>query len=91
MKLLISFIVLFLCSCSDPQKIQDAPTEDAGTLPDGRVIKHIKRAAGNNTIHHIYYVENPDGGTTISTNQPHGKYRKTVVLIDGVEYAPIEK
>lgn len=84
-------VLLLFSSCGEPKRIETSTIQDVGTLPDGRVVKYIKRDAGNGFLHHIYYVENPNGGHSFTNTYAEGKTSQTVIQIDGVNYAPIEK
>jgi hypothetical protein len=89
--------VLFL-SCDGPNDpIPRANTassfaspETVGELADGRIVKCVVRDRGYNHPHYIYFVENADGGKTVTTNQAVSAGKSTrnqvTVLIDGVKY-----
>lgn len=86
--------ILLLSSCSDSERATannfNNP-ETVGTLSDGRVVKRSEvERGGLNYSHWIYYVEQPNGETTISNNfaVQHGKTSSShaVIYIDGVEY-----
>lgn len=62
-----------------------------GTLPDGRNVSVVVREMGTNASDHfIYFVDN-----TISMNHTIQQGKQTrnnvTVLIDGIEYAPVDK
>lgn len=91
MKYITLLLFIAIVGCGEPQKIENAESSSAGTLPDGRIVKYIKRNMGAGVVHYIYYVENPDGGYSVSVNEPKGKGRQTIVEIDGIRYVPAEK
>jgi hypothetical protein len=90
-------IILFVSGCAptpEEQKQIDAFNASQlkagthiGTLPDGRPITCYELKYQYN-IHYVYVVP---ATTTITSNQPSGKTRRTVVTIDGIDYAPVEK
>jgi len=93
-KLLALFAITALASCGETEKVDQAIHEDAGKLPDGRNVKYIKRYLNSGlggTYHHIYYVENPDGSHSVTTNYRSGKERRVTVFIDGDTYEVVEK
>jgi len=91
-KLLALFAITALASCGETEKVDEVAHEDAGKLPDGRTVKYIKRFVDSPSgYHHIYYVENPDGSHTVTTNYRSGKAKKVTVFIDGDTYEVVEK
>jgi hypothetical protein len=90
-KLLALFTITALASCEETKKVDQAIHEDAGKLPDGRTVKYVKRFVEHSGYHHIYYVENPDGSHSVTTNYPSGKAKDVTVFIDGDTYEVVEK
>ena len=94
-KLLALFAITALANCGETKKVEKVDQvihDDVGKLPDGRTVKYIKRFVDNiSGYHHIYYVENPDGGHTVTTNHRSGKAKKVTVFIDGDTYEVVEK
>lgn len=81
--------VLGISKCAQvmttPSPVEHFRQVDA--LPDGRIISCLERDMGFfHGVHYIYFVSNPDGGHTVTTNSETGKNHRVVVEIDGVKY-----
>lgn len=91
--LIVTLVAALLLGCTNensPGPREDtaksfASPQQVGVLPDGRIVSVVWRSMGERVgVHYIYFVDN-----TITMNTTEGKARKVVVLIDGVEYAPV--
>lgn len=87
---------MILSSCDDPivslknTKNSFSNPDIVGILPDGRTVSCVVRYIPNSHKHYIYFT---GSDVTVNTTLSHGKTtsNQTIVLIDGIEYIPLEK
>ena len=102
MKLLPIFAALLLAlALSGCDSDIDTPTFNANatkeitvvtTLPDGRKVKmlSLRPYVDSTNVDRVYFVDSTGAAApTVTVNAPEGKYRKTTVFVDGIEYTPV--
>jgi len=79
--ILVTLAILSLVSCDDKLKVIPEKTQEI-EIPGLGLVKRFTVRTGYGTDY-IYYI---DRSQPITVNQPEGKHRKSVVIIDGVTY-----
>jgi len=90
--IVLFFLLLAGCDNMDEERAVEKRKKEfssggfvIGSLPDGRKITRYEIENSDRANHWIYVVDHT-ASTTIT--YPSGKTKKTIVVIDGIEYVP---